>query len=164
MTIAWVFIFFNCKVSQDRSNKTSLKIFRPIFILLWISQNYKHPSITKHLFLASLYCSFFSISKTLSGDQHRKKHGAAAAPLGLPLSAPTLQKHSRGLPLLCCRLALRSRCDSALSSSCTTALPTSVLAAWSAHAWDPPHRWWTGANHTMGAQTRRLPSEHAPLP
>jgi len=43
-----VFIFFKCKVSQDRSNKTSLRSFGPIFILLWILQNHKHTSTTKH--------------------------------------------------------------------------------------------------------------------
>ena len=68
MTIAWEFIFFKCKVSQDRSNKISLRLFGPIFIL----QNHEHISITKHSFLTSLYCSS-SLSCFLSSGRASKR-------------------------------------------------------------------------------------------
>ena len=69
MTIPCVFIFFlNIKHHKTDPTKISLRSFEPIFILLWISQNHEHTSITKHPLLASLYCLSSSICKTQSGS------------------------------------------------------------------------------------------------
>ena len=56
MIVAWVFIFLNVKHHKTDPTKKSLRSFGSIFILLSISQNHEHTSITKHLLLASLYC------------------------------------------------------------------------------------------------------------